>query len=95
MNSMTLMKALNDIKNLELTRLEVFKIVIPRVLTDCFTEIQDQNICTHYSRYGICKFGPACRFDHSVQPSYSTGNSQAVVESPQVGTNGNESDGWN
>ncbi|VVB04733.1 unnamed protein product [Arabis nemorensis] len=55
----------------------------------------DQNICTHYSRYGICKFGPACRFDHSVQPSYSTGNSQAVVESPQVGTNGNESDGWN
>ncbi|KFK34147.1 hypothetical protein AALP_AA5G106800 [Arabis alpina] len=55
----------------------------------------DQDICTHYSRYGICKFGPACSFDHSVQPSYSTGSSQAVVEPPQVGANGNESDGWN
>lgn len=89
-------ETINDIKNLELTWLEVFKIEIPRVLTDCFTKIQDQNICTHYSRYGICKFGPACRFDHSVQPPYTTGSSQAVVEPPQVGgANGNESDGWN
>ncbi|CAN8254894.1 unnamed protein product [Cochlearia groenlandica] len=55
----------------------------------------DQNICTHYSRYGLCKFGPACRFDHSIQPSYPTGSTHAVVEPPQVGTNGNESDGWN
>ncbi|KAG7560105.1 Zinc finger CCCH-type [Arabidopsis thaliana x Arabidopsis arenosa] len=55
----------------------------------------DQNICTYYSRYGICKFGPACRFDHSVQPSYSTESSQAIVEPPQVSANGNESDGWN
>ncbi|KAF3437236.1 hypothetical protein FNV43_RR19989 [Rhamnella rubrinervis] len=29
----------------------------------------DQNICTYYSRYGICKFGPACKFDHSVHPT--------------------------
>ncbi|KAL7222656.1 hypothetical protein ACSBR1_024366 [Camellia fascicularis] len=27
---------------------------------------QDQNICSHYNRYGICKFGPACKFDHPV-----------------------------
>lgn len=32
-------------------------------------EIQDQNICLHYSRYGICKFGPACKYDHPVQPT--------------------------
>lgn len=31
-------------------------------------EIQDQNICAYYSRYGICKFGPACKFDHPIQP---------------------------
>ena len=34
-------------------------------------QIQDQNICSHYSRYGICKFGPACKFDHSIQPPLS------------------------
>ncbi|KAJ0248445.1 Zinc finger CCCH domain-containing protein 43 [Hirschfeldia incana] len=55
----------------------------------------DQVICTHYSRYGICKFGPACRFDHSIQVPDSTGSSHAVGEPPQVGANGNESDGWN
>ncbi|CAH8307228.1 unnamed protein product [Eruca vesicaria subsp. sativa] len=56
----------------------------------------DQIICTHYSRYGICKFGPACRFDHSIQQlPDSTGSSHAVGEPPQVGANGNESDGWN
>ncbi|KAL0847453.1 hypothetical protein Bca101_020699 [Brassica carinata] len=55
----------------------------------------DQVICTHYSRYGICKFGPACRFDHSIQLPDSTGSSHAVGEPPQVGANGNESDGWN
>lgn len=26
--------------------------------------IQDQTICVFYSRYGICKFGPACKYDH-------------------------------
>lgn len=30
-----------------------------------FIEFQDQNICAHYSRYGICKYGPACKYDHS------------------------------
>lgn len=25
---------------------------------------QDQSICSFYSRYGICKYGPACKFDH-------------------------------
>lgn len=36
-----------------------------------FFEIQDQNICAHYSRYGICKFGPACKFDHPLHPASS------------------------
>ncbi|XP_057488777.1 zinc finger CCCH domain-containing protein 67-like isoform X2 [Actinidia eriantha] len=25
---------------------------------------QDQNICSNYTRYGICKFGPSCKFNH-------------------------------
>ncbi|KAK4479932.1 hypothetical protein RD792_012984 [Penstemon davidsonii] len=24
----------------------------------------DQPICTNYHRYGICKYGPACKYDH-------------------------------
>ena len=34
--------------------------------------MQDKNICTYYSRYGICKFGPACKFDHPINPAPST-----------------------
>lgn len=26
--------------------------------------MQGQAICSNYSMYGICKFGPTCRFDH-------------------------------
>lgn len=37
-------------------------------LTLNLSEIQDQNVCMHYSRYGICKFGPACKFDHPINP---------------------------
>ncbi|CAF1707482.1 hypothetical protein HID58_055041 [Brassica napus] len=54
----------------------------------------EQSMCTHYSRYGICKFGPACRFDHSIPPTFSSTSSQ-TVETPQLGGNGNENDGWN
>ncbi|KAK6261872.1 hypothetical protein QUC31_007688 [Theobroma cacao] len=63
-------------------------------------EIQDQSICSHYSRYGICKFGPACKFDHSVQaaPSVVSGldqplpfsNSAATEESGIAGSNGTD-----
>lgn len=29
-------------------------------------------LCTHYAQRGICKFGPACKFDHPIAPlSYS------------------------
>nr|GMC52077.1 zinc finger CCCH domain-containing protein ZFN-like isoform X1 [Ipomoea batatas]GMC54782.1 zinc finger CCCH domain-containing protein ZFN-like isoform X1 [Ipomoea batatas] len=38
-----------------------------------------EQICIFYSRYGICKFGPSCKFDHpmgvfaySLSPSPST-----------------------
>uniref|UniRef100_A0A7N2MKI2 C3H1-type domain-containing protein n=1 Tax=Quercus lobata TaxID=97700 RepID=A0A7N2MKI2_QUELO len=36
-----------------------------------FFEIQEQNICSHYSLYGICKFGLACKFDHPIDPPSS------------------------
>lgn len=26
--------------------------------------MQGQPICSNYSMYGLCKFGPTCRFDH-------------------------------
>lgn len=29
-------------------------------------DTQGQNVCTYYSHYGICKFGPACKFDHPI-----------------------------
>lgn len=56
---------------------------------------QGQSVCTHYSRYGICKFGPACKFDHPInmppptmpglyqQPSYT--NSESVEEAGNGG----------
>ena len=40
-----------------------------------YYEIQDQNVCTYYRRYGICKFGPACKFDHPA-PSTMAGHDQ-------------------
>lgn len=33
-----------------------------------FLIMQDQPICTYYHRYGICKYGPACRYDHPLNP---------------------------
>lgn len=35
-----------------------------------FFKPQDKNICSFYSRYGICKFGPACKFNHPDQPNF-------------------------
>ncbi|KAK1393954.1 hypothetical protein POM88_013010 [Heracleum sosnowskyi] len=26
---------------------------------------EGQSICSHFSRFGICKFGPSCKYDHS------------------------------
>ena len=28
--------------------------------------LQGQPICSHYRIYGICKYGPTCKFDHPV-----------------------------
>ncbi|CAN7051616.1 hypothetical protein IGI04_027338 [Brassica rapa subsp. trilocularis] len=30
-----------------------------------------QTICPHYNRFGLCKLGPTCRFDHSTKPPSS------------------------
>ncbi|XP_068309258.1 zinc finger CCCH domain-containing protein ZFN-like [Pyrus communis] len=51
---------------------------------------KDQNICTHYSRYGICKFGPACKFDHPLHISSSTtsGPDHRLPFSDSATTNG-------
>lgn len=58
--------------SLAITTDEILNIA-PLIMT--VFQIQDQNICSHYSRYGICKFGPACKFDHSIQPASSIGSS--------------------
>ncbi|KAL5717865.1 hypothetical protein ACHQM5_010822 [Ranunculus cassubicifolius] len=29
----------------------------------------DQIICTHFSRFGICKYGAACKYDHTPNPN--------------------------
>ena len=64
-------------------------------------QIQDQNICSHYSRYGICKFGPSCKFDHSIQPASSIGSSDdqntafgnsVTQEAARMAESGNGSD---
>ncbi|KAF4373984.1 hypothetical protein F8388_007890 [Cannabis sativa] len=46
-----------------------------------------QNICTYYSRYGICKFGLACKYDHPVQqtPTMSSVENQPPLYSNLVG----------
>lgn len=31
--------------------------------------VQGQAVCPDYSMYGICKFGPTCRYDHPL-PAY-------------------------
>lgn len=38
-----------------------------------------------------CKFGLACRFDHSIPPAFSFSSSQ-TIEASQVSGNGNEND---
>jgi hypothetical protein len=63
-------------------------------------QIQDQIICSYYSRYGICKFGPACKFDHSIQPpSSGSGDDQHTAfgnsvtqEKARMAESGNGSD---
>lgn len=33
----------------------------------------NQTICPHYNRFGLCKLGPTCRFDHSTKtPSWDS-----------------------
>lgn len=38
----------------------------------CFgLRIQGENVCSYYNRYGICKYGPACKYDHPINHAYS------------------------
>jgi len=66
------------------------------IYVECVMKIQDQNVCTYYSRYGICKFGPACKFDHP-PPSTMSGldqqSSYTHSASVDVAENGGVSDG--
>jgi len=63
--------------------------------------MQDQSVCSHYSRYGICKFGPACKFDHPInlQPLMMSGlgdqpysNSASVEVVAGIGESTSETD---
>ncbi|XP_059657246.1 zinc finger CCCH domain-containing protein 67-like isoform X2 [Cornus florida] len=54
---------------------------------------QDQNICSHYNRYGICKFGPACKFDHPVNYSDSASSEVSGSDHPPLFLNSVIADG--
>ncbi|CAA0821265.1 Zinc finger CCCH domain-containing protein 33 [Striga hermonthica] len=42
-------------------------------------------LCVFYSRYGICKFGPSCKFDHPMRVfSYNAAASSSSTNSPAV-----------
>ncbi|KAK7861121.1 metal tolerance protein c4, partial [Quercus suber] len=65
------------------------------------TSSHEQNICSHYGLYGICKFGPACKFDHPIDPPSSpmTGVDQlssygisVTTENAEVAGSGSGSD---
>ncbi|XP_019091473.1 PREDICTED: zinc finger CCCH domain-containing protein 13-like [Camelina sativa] len=32
----------------------------------------NQAVCPDFSRFGLCKSGPTCKFDHSTEPSSSS-----------------------
>ena len=38
---------------------------------ECMFDTQGVAQCTHFAQHGICKFGPACKFDHSMSSSLS------------------------
>lgn len=38
--------------------------------------------CTHYAQRGVCKFGPACRFDHSMTSLSYSPSASSLAEMP-------------
>ena len=38
---------------------------------ECMFDTQGVAQCTHFAQHGICKFGPACKFNHSMSSSLS------------------------
>lgn len=49
-----------------------FSIVPPSVADSWFYCLQGQAVCSYYSMYGLCKYGPTCKFDHPVvAPPYN------------------------
>ncbi|CAH9104514.1 unnamed protein product [Cuscuta europaea] len=49
-----------------------------------WSSYQEQATCSFYSRYGICKFGPTCRFDHTDHYSHPP-SAWSDFEQPQFG----------
>lgn len=45
---------------------------------------QDQPVCTHYSRHGICKYGRSCRYNHPVDSNPSASPAAAAQSSYKV-----------
>lgn len=50
-----------------------------------FTFLQGEPLCIFYSRYGICKFGPNCKFDHPMGIfTYNLSPSSSSADAPVV-----------
>lgn len=51
----------------------------------CFDlSIQGENVCSYYSRYGICKYGPACKHDHPINHAHSSMLTVSAVDQPSL-----------
>jgi len=47
---------------------------------------QGESVCSYYNRYGICKYGPACKYDHPVNYAFAAPLAlSAVNQSPVLG----------
>lgn len=44
--------------------------------------MQGQPVCEYYTLYGLCKYGPSCKFDHPMEGYSSTLPSPPIIHSP-------------
>ncbi|KAJ8559716.1 hypothetical protein K7X08_003774 [Anisodus acutangulus] len=54
-------------------------------LSPQWNRFQGQAVCSFYSRYGICKFGPACKYDHPEHYDNSASSTGYAFYQPPFG----------
>ena len=65
---------------------EMLFLTITRLLSyfkhPMFVFDQGAALCTHYAQRGICKFGPACKFDHPIAPLTYSPSASSLTDVP-------------